>query len=167
LSIMSPLTSPILSPPEDAGKVLVVRVSEAGDFSTYTLRLVKDDTTDNPPDGIDPVLGAIDFSFKVLCGNDFDCQPVHDCPPEPVAAPEISYLAKDFASFRQLMLDRMALMMPQWKERNPADVGIMLVEVLAYAGDYLSYQQDAVGTEAYFGTARKRISLRRHARLVD
>lgn len=158
---------PVSSPPEDAGKVLVVRVSEAGDFSTYTLRLVKDDTTDNPPDGVDPVLAAIDFSFKVLCNNDFDCKPVHDCPPEPVKAPEISYLAKDFASFRQLMLDRMALSLPQWKERNPADIGIMLVEVLAYAGDYLSYQQDAVGTEAYLGTARKRISVRRHARLVD
>ncbi|MBN9385051.1 MAG: putative baseplate assembly protein [Chitinophagaceae bacterium] len=158
---------PIASPPEDAGKVLVVRVSEAGDFSTYTLRLVKDDTTDNPPDGVDPVMASIDFSFKVLCNNDFDCQPVHDCPPGPQQAPEISYLAKDFASFRQLMLDRMALSMPQWTERNPADIGIMLVEVLAYAGDYLSYQQDAVGTEAYLGTARKRISVRRHARLVD
>lgn len=158
---------PVSSPPEDAGKVLVVRVSEAGDFSTYTLRLVKDDTTDNPPDGVDPVMSSIDFSFKVLCNNDFDCQPVHDCPPEPQKAPEISYLAKDFASFRQLILDRMALSLPQWAERNPADIGIMLVEVLAYAGDYLSYQQDAAGTEAYLGTARKRISVRRHARLVD
>ena len=82
----------------DVSKVLVVRVSEAGDFSTYTLRLVKDDTTDDPPDGVDPVLASIDFSFKVLCNNDFDCQPAHDCPPEPVKTPEISYLAKDFAS---------------------------------------------------------------------
>src|SRR5205823_4513262 len=39
--------------------------------------------------------------------------------------------------------------------------------VLAYVGDYLSYYQDAVGTEAYIGTARRRISVRRHARLVD
>jgi hypothetical protein len=41
------------------------------------------------------------------------------------------------------------------------------VELLAYAGDYLSYYQDAVATEAYLGTARERISVRRHARLVD
>src|SRR4030095_14228357 len=47
------------------------------------------------------------------------------------------------------------------------DIGIALVEILAYAGDYLSYYQDAVGTEAYLDTARKRISVRRHARLVD
>src|SRR2546427_6685807 len=40
-------------------------------------------------------------------------------------------------------------------------------ELLAYVGDYLSYQQDAVATEAYLGTARRRVSVRRHARLVD
>jgi hypothetical protein len=39
--------------------------------------------------------------------------------------------------------------------------------LLAYAGDYLSYYQDAVATEAYLGTARERISIRRHAHLVD
>jgi hypothetical protein len=44
---------------------------------------------------------------------------------------------------------------------------IALVEAIAYVGDYLSYYQDAVGTEAYLGTARQRISLRRHARLLD
>ena len=42
-----------------------------------------------------------------------------------------------------------------------------LVELLAYTGDALSYHQDAVATEAYLGTARRRISLRRHARLLD
>src|SRR5262249_12226058 len=33
--------------------------------------------------------------------------------------------------------------------------------------DHLSYFQDAVATEAYLGTARRRTSVRRHARLVD
>ena len=65
------------------------------------------------------------------------------------------------------MLDRLALLVPDWRERNAADVGIALVELLAYVGDHLSYQQDAVATEAYLGTARRRVSSRRHARLVD
>jgi hypothetical protein len=39
--------------------------------------------------------------------------------------------------------------------------------MLAYAADQLSYYQDAVATEAYLGTARRRTSARRHARLVD
>src|SRR5262249_52394157 len=51
--------------------------------------------------------------------------------------------------------------------RHVPDLGITLVELLAYTGDYLSYYQDAVATEAYLDTARQRISVRRHTRLVD
>jgi hypothetical protein len=86
---------------------------------------------------------------------------------EPRERTEIDYLAKDFESFRQLMLERMAFYIPQWEERNPSDLGVTLVEVLAYAADYLSYYQDAVATEAYLDTARRRISVRRHTRLLD
>lgn len=57
--------------------------------------------------------------------------------------------------------------MPSWTERHVPDLGIMLTELLAYEGDRLSYQQDAVATEAYLDTARLRVSVRRHARLVD
>ena len=84
-----------------------------------------------------------------------------------LVTPDIDYLAKDYASFRQLMLDRISVLSPSWQEQNPADIGIVLVELLACTGDYLSYQQDAVATEAYLGTARRRVSVRRHARLVD
>jgi hypothetical protein len=143
-----------------AGKVLSVTVSAAGDFSTYTLRLL---TTS----GYDPQLSAVDFSFKAGCPSDFDCRTTDVCPPEDQASPAIDYLAKDYASFRRLILDRMAVTMPAWRESSPADIGITLVELLAYAGDQLSYYQDAVGTEAYLGTARRRISVRRHARLLD
>ena len=151
----------------DDADVLTVEVEEPGDFSIYTLSLVRGPNDPNPPNEIDPRLAAVDFSFKVECPSDFDCAPKHICPPEPRTEPEINYLAKDYASFRKLILDRMALLLPDWRERNPADLGITLVELLAYVGDQLSYQQDAVATEAYLGSARKRVSLRRHARLVD
>lgn len=163
-------TSPPLSPPGDIQilpNILIVEVSARGDFSTYTLRLVKDANTISPPDGFDPILSSVEFSFKVACPTDFDCKTERVCPPEAAEQPEINYLAKDYASFRQLMLDRMALLAPQWRERNPADLGIALVEMLSYVGDYLSYQQDAVATESYLRTARRRASVRRHARLVD
>ncbi len=147
--------------------ILTVRVDQVGDFSTYTLRLVKSSASPTPPEGFDSQLAAIDFSFWTEEVSEFDCQS-----PEPLAEkapppPVIDYLAKDYASFRHLMLDRMAVTMPQWQERNPADLGIMLVELLAYAADHLSYYQDAVATEAYLGTARKRVSVRRHVRLLD
>lgn len=148
---------------------LVVRTDVYGDFSIYRFSLVgsvEHDETDPPP-GFDPVLSHVDFSFKVECKSDFDCEQVKECPPEILPAPPINYLAKDYASFRRVLLDRMAQTAPDWKERNPADLGVMLVELLAYAGDQLSYYQDSVATEAYLGTARQRISVRRHARLLD
>ena len=161
------LTVGPLSSPPVAANVLVVEVAEPGDFSTYTLRLVTDPESNEPPAGFDVALSAVRFSFKVACAADIDCRDQRVCPDEPKKEPEINYLAKDYASFRQLMLDRMALLAPQWRERNPADLGIAMVEMLAYVGDYLSYQQDAVATESYLGTARQRVSVRRLARLVD
>jgi len=142
------------------GDVLVVHVTPHGDFSPYTLRLV------NVPD-IDPPLSSIDFSFKVDCPSDFDCRVDASCVEPLPPSPHIDYLAKDYGSFRRLMLDRLSLLLPGWRERTPADFGVTLVELLAYVGDSLSYQQDAAATEAYLGTARLRTSVRRHARLID
>src|SRR5262249_47207815 len=123
--------------------------------------------SDEPLEGFDPRYAQIEFTFKIGCPSDLDCAPDTSCPPTPLPEPEINYLAKDYATFRQLILDRLSLIMPDWQERHAADFGIAVVEVLAYVGDYLSYYQDAVATEAYLDTARQRISVRRHARLVD
>jgi hypothetical protein len=149
---------------------LEVQVTKAGDFSTYTISLVKTvdgRPTNEPMDGFDPRYNQVRFSFKASCPTDLDCKQPCPCPPPQRMQPDIDYLAKDYESFRELILDRLALIMPEWKEKHAPDVGITLVELLAYAGDYLSYYQDAVATEAYLGTARQRISVRRHARLMD
>lgn len=147
--------------------ILQIDVNKAGDFSIYTLSLVLSASDPTVPVGIDPQSASVDFSFKVECPGDFDCAPKRVCPPEIKAKPPINYLAKDYASFRRLMLDRMALIAPDWQRRNAADLGMTLVELLAYVGDQLSYQQDAVQTEGYFDLARHRVSVKRHARLVD
>jgi len=147
--------------------VLVVRLDRYGDYSPYSLRLVRSALDATPPQGFDPRLAEIAFSFKVECPSDFDCAPVAACPQEAPESPVIDYLAKDYASFRRVILDRLTQLVPGWQERSTADLGVTLAELLAYAGDHLSYQQDAVATEAYLETARLRTSLRRHALLVD
>ncbi|MBA4160621.1 MAG: hypothetical protein C0515_00725 [Novosphingobium sp.] len=77
-----------------------------------------------------------------------------------------TYLAKDYASFRALMLDHLTGELPELANLEVASVEMTLVEALAYVGDYLSQYQDAVGSEAYVQTARLWTSLSRHARLV-
>jgi hypothetical protein len=148
-------------------RVLIVEVDDTGDYSAYQLILCQSVTSDEPPPDFDPLLSRIDFSFKVECPNDFDCQSKMVCPPEKIPEPQIDYLAKDYASFRRLLLDRLSTVMPDWQERKVPDIGVALVEILSYVGDHLSYYQDVVANEAYLGTARKRISVRRHARLID
>ncbi len=148
-------------------QILAVRADSAGDYSTYRLALVQSATDPTPAANFDSQFAATDFSFKVECPSDFDCGARCVCPPPTRSNPDLDYLAKDYQSFRRLMLDRITQLSPLWTERHEADLGIALVELLAYVGDYLSYQQDAVATEAYLRTARRRISVRRHARLVD
>ncbi|MDJ0837672.1 MAG: hypothetical protein QNK37_14245 [Acidobacteriota bacterium] len=80
---------------------------------------------------------------------------------------EIDYLSRDFNSLTRFLYEQMSRLIPDWKEQHIPDQGVALVELLAYAADYFSYYQDAVATEAYLETAHRRISVRRHARLLD
>jgi hypothetical protein len=160
----------------DLDNVLVIRTDRRGDFSTYRLRLVNSavQASENPFEvtetlaGFDPQLAAVEFCCKVECGPDFDCAPpAPNCPPAAPVPPPINYLAKDYGSFRSIILDRLNQLLPAWAGASEADFGVVLAELIAYVGDQLSYRQDAVATEAYLETARSRVSLRRHARLVD
>ncbi len=108
------------------------------------------------------------FSFKAGCPSDLDCQaaPVV-CPAPPSDAPPIDYLAKDFLSFRQALLDFSALRYPEWQERSESDFGVMFLEALCALADDLSYTQDRIAAEAFLHTATQRRSVVRQARLVD
>jgi len=153
---------------EREDKHLKISVTPRGDYSTYTLKLVESGPAPKKPlKGLDPLLAEIEFSFKVECASDFDCKVTDLCPAETEPTPAIDYLARDFGSFSRLMLDRLSLLLPGWRASTPADFAVTVVEMLAYVADHLAYQQDAIATEAYLGTARRRASVRRHARLVD
>jgi hypothetical protein len=157
----------LFSAMDDADQVLVVRTDSEGDHSLYRLQLFQSGSSNMPLVDFDPRLSAIDFSFKVECPSDFDCQSDTRCLDEPPAAADINYLARDFASLRRLVMERLSRQMPGWRDRSPADLATTLGELIAYVGDLQHYHLDAVTTEAYLHTARRRSSLRRHALLVD
>ena len=154
-----------------AGGRLEIGLTGEGDFSIYELAL----GWSLQPDGsyaqqipeLDVQFSKAPVNFKAGCPTDFDCREVVPCPPVPLREPVIDYLAKDYASFRRLLLDLIPQLNPGWVERSPADAGIALLELLAFEGDNLSYFQDAVANEAYLDTARQRASAKKHARLVD
>ncbi|HEX4962820.1 MAG TPA: putative baseplate assembly protein, partial [Thermoanaerobaculia bacterium] len=115
--------------------------------------------------GLDPFFARASFSLDPA-PREADCLPLCPLAPAPVPDAPIDYQARDWASFRRLMLDRLTVLLPDWSEDSPADLWVTLVELLADAADQVSYFQDAVATEAYLGTARLRVSVRRHARLA-
>lgn len=145
---------------DDGHLVLDLHVAAPGDFSIYTLTLSSQT--------LDVFFSSVPFSFKAGCPSDVDCIPL---PASVVAAakdaPQIDYLAKDFLSFRQALLDFSSQRYPNWQERSEADFGMMFLEALSAVGDELSYLQDRVATEASLLTATQRRSALRHARLVD
>jgi hypothetical protein len=162
------LINPTTADPEREDR-LIVELDRRGSPGTYRLSLVErrhDGLPGNQPlHGIDPRFATVDFAFDIG-----DPNPILGVAPPgspPALLEDISYLGRDYEGLRQLILDRMSVTIPAWTERHIPDIGITLAELFAYVGDDLSYYQDAVATEAYMQTARRRISVRRHARLVD
>lgn len=136
---------------------LELRVAPLGDYSTYTLELVFA--------GIDPVFAQIPFKFRPACfSGACKASPVRVAPSPP---PQIDYLARDYDSLRHTLIAALKARVPGWEPTSEADLTLTLLELLAVSGDELSDLQDRVMSEAYLATSRRRVSLARHARLVD
>jgi hypothetical protein len=168
----APLVDPVVQALPGAGTVSSYVVTIPGgqqtDFSTYRLEVVAGPGQTTAPAFLDPHLASIDFSFKVDCGSELDCaEPGRPIGTEPVDDPEFDYLARDWEGFRRLMLDRLAVLVPGFREDDAVDLTTTVVEALAYRLDQQSYRLDWTMTEAFLDTARSRTSLVRHVRLVD
>lgn len=147
-----------IAPHASDNTCLVLALEPIGDYSTYTLELTHAK--------IDPLFGKIDFKFRPGCFNT-DCAPEWETSPEPKPAPVIDYLSKDYDSFKHTLINAMMERVPGWQATSEADLDQVLIDLFSAAADELSDYQDRVMNEAYLGTARKRISLARHARLMD
>ena len=141
-----------------AADTLLLTVEPVGDYSTYTLEAVQAD--------IDPFLSRIPFKFRPGCFTN-DCAPDWAPAPPPEPEPIIDYLAKDYDSFRHTLITAMMQRVPGWQVTSEADHDEVLIDLFSAAADELSDYQDRVMNEAYLVSCRKRVSLARHARLMD
>lgn len=140
------------------GNVIRVRVEPIGDYSTYTLTVNRT--------SIDPLFSDIDFKFRPGCFN-LNCAPDGGKNTAAPQEPAIDYLAKDYDSFKHTLIGAMMQRVPGWQPTSEADLDQVLIDLVAADADELSDYQDRVLNEAYLATARKRVSLARHARLMD
>jgi len=145
---------------------LVLTVSPIGDYSTYKLSIDTSVFPSGNPIVVDPVFNEIDFKFRPGCFN-VNCAPDWDPGDRPLDEPPIDYLAKDYDSFRHTMISAMMQRVPEWQTSSEADLDQVLLDLFSAAADELSDYQDRVMNEAYLASTRKRVSLARHARLMD
>lgn len=145
---------------------LEVVVAVPGGFEPYRLTL-----THMPPalgqNQLDPFSSSVVFDFKQACETGFDCEHHRGCPHDPGVDFPVDYLARDFGSLRHALLDFAAQRHPDWREPIVADMGVMMLEIMAALGDEFAYTQDRYDAETRFGSATQRASLFAHARLVE
>lgn len=79
---------------------------------------------------------------------------------------QIDYTSKDYEGFKASMLDYATRVLPEWQSRSEGDFGVVLVELMAYMGDILSYYGDRIQGEAYLSTATQRQSILQLANLL-
>src|SRR4051794_16754536 len=80
--------------------------------------------------------------------------------------PTIDYTNKDFQSLRSAMLSLARYRVPEWTDRSPADLGMLLVDLFAYIGDVVLYYQDRIANESFLLTAVERCSVLNALRLI-
>jgi hypothetical protein len=142
-----------------ADNILNLVVAPIGDYSTYTLDI-------NYEKMMDPLFSDIEFKFRPSCFTN-NCSPEWESGLDRQNEPSIDYLAKDFDSFKHAMIVAMMERVPGWQPTSEADLDQLIINMVCASADELSDYQDRVMNEAYFGTARKRLSLAKHARLMD
>ena len=138
--------------------VLDILFDGPGEFTDYDLLITHAQ--------VDHYFARETFSFQQACPDPFDCAR-EPCPEEDLIDPQLDYMARDFGSFNRALSDYAARNYKDWREDTPADLAVVLKELLAYAGDELAFQQDRIALETRFGTATQRRSLSALSSLVE
>ena len=87
-------------------------------------------------------------------------------PPLPGVADDFDWKTRDYDSLRLFMMQELAHRFPDRRRWTPADMEVVIVELLAAAFDRASHAIDAVQGERYLATARRPQSVRRLLKLI-
>ena len=96
------------------------------------------------------------------CGERVAVLPI----PIPGVANDFDWTSRDYDSFRLFMMQELAYRFPDRRRWTPADMEVVIVELLAAALDRASHALDTVQAERYLETARRPQSIRRLLKLI-
>ena len=80
--------------------------------------------------------------------------------------PQVDYTSRDYVSLREELVELIPYFAPKWTNRDPADFGMVLLELFAYIGDQLNYYIDRSINESFITTASQRDNVLKLARLL-
>lgn len=107
----------------------------------------------------------IDLIFREGCP---DCgeRMVALPPPLPAIPDDFDWRTRDYDSFRLFLMEELAHRFPERRRWTPADMEVVIVELLASGLDRLSHALDAIHGERFLETARRPASVRRLLALI-
>lgn len=108
---------------------------------------------------------SIRLVFTGGCG---DCGERRVDLPDPLPAipDDFDWAARDYDSFRLFLMEELAARAPERTRWTPADMEVVLVELLAAALDRLSHALDSIQQERFLETARRPESVRRLLQMI-
>lgn len=96
----------------------------------------------------------LQLNYQGSC-PDCGARQVHLPAPLADAGDDFDWRVRDYDDFRMFMLEELSARFPERTRWTPADLEVVLVEVMASVLDQLSDMLDRVATEAYLETARR------------
>jgi len=87
--------------------------------------------------------------------------------PDAVKKTLINYSSQDFAEIKENLVNYVKAVYPEdYNSFSESDLGMMLLELVAYMGSVLSYKADAIAQEMYLPTAQSNNSIRKLLELI-
>ena len=78
----------------------------------------------------------------------------------------LDFSTKDYEGFRNSMIEMLKVKIPEYSDFSQSDAGIVLIELLAYNLDLLSFYNDKVANELFLETAMERESVSKLANML-
>ena len=79
---------------------------------------------------------------------------------------KLDYATRDYEGFRELMINKLQELMPEYTDIRQSDAGIVILELNAICLDILSYYIDSIANECFISTAEQRSNILKLSKML-
>ena len=78
----------------------------------------------------------------------------------------LDYTTRDYEGFRELMINKLKELMPEYTDLRQSDAGVVILELNAMCLDILSYYMDSIANECFLVTAEQRSNILKFCKML-